>query len=826
MAKEIKVLLTLDTRGFETGIARATRSVDTLKQRATSAADSISGAFKGLFAGAALTSVADYADTYTNLQNRLRAFSVDQAEANSKFRDVQDIAAAARTGLEETGKLYTRLTLASRDLGLSQDQVAQITETFAKATQLSGANTQEAAASMLQFSQAMAAGRLNGDEFRSLMENSPVFMNKLKEAVKKSTGETNVNLKELASQGRLTSELLAAAALQMSKDIDEQYGKMGPTIGQSLTQLKNSFISLFGELERNTGVFSAIAGAIQFVADNLSSFLIVLTAAFGPAAIAMITKFFRTVQALMMRNPFTAIATAIAVVGTMLYELTEQTGSFSNALKIMANYGIGAVNTLIQAFRGFFTFMGEVLPVLGKAFINAINPFSDQSTVEMLKNGVVNAFNKAKAVVTAQGPIPLFDVAVPKPDAKKPRDIGNMPVELGAGKPDKAAEKLARQQENARKKAEEYVQSIRDQIKALNAKTESELKNIGVGELTKKLEEARLKNAEDYDEVVRKINSIENLTAADRVKALTEAAALYKTLGDDAQESLKKIDAAQKAFAQKQELSMIGAGAENARREFEQMMQLDGEFNAAKKERLAERFSIENDFFMQAAKLRSQYKDQNDAELQQDLARLEERRTATLAAFDELTPDKLGFAETQRSFAYGWDQAYGSFLESTNNMAEYAQTQFDNLTNGLTDAFVNFVMTGKLSFKSLITSILADVAKLAATNIVKGIFGAVFGGATNPFASLFGGARAAGGPVDAGKTYLVGERGPEMVRFGRAGYVYPNVALESGGGMGGMTSVVYNINAVDAPSFKALVSSDPQFIYSVTQVGSRKAGVR
>jgi len=826
MAKEIKVLLTLDTRGFETGIARATRSVDTLRQRATSAADSISGAFAGLFAGAALTTVVDYADTYTNLQNRLRAFSVDQAEANSKFKDVQEISAAARTGLEETGKLYTRLTLASRDLGLSQDQVAQITETFAKATQLSGANTQEAAASMLQFSQAMSAGKLNGDEFRSLMENSPVFMNKLKEAVKKSTGETNVNLKELASQGRLTSELLAGAALQMSKDIDEQYGKMGPTIGQSLTQLKNSFISLFGELESNTGVFSAIAGAIQFVADNLSSFLIILTAAFGPAAIAMVVKFFRTVQALMMRNPFTAIATAIAIVATTLYELTQQTGSFSNALKIMANYGIGAVNMLIQAFRGFFTFMGEVLPVLGKAFINAINPFSDQSTVEMLKNGVVNAFNKAKAVVTAQGPIPLFDVAVPKPEGRAPRNIGNMPVTLGAGKEDKDAKRAAERIENARKKAEEYVQAIRDQIKALNAKTESELKNIGVGELSKKLEEARLKNAEDYDEVVRKINSIENLSAADRSKALTEAEALYKSLGDTAQESLKKLDAAQKAFAQNQELAMIGAGAENARREFEQMMQLDGEFNAAKKERLAERFTIENDFAMQEAKLRSQYKNQNDQELLDDLARLEQRKAATIKAFDELTPEKLKFAETQRSFSYGWEQAYGQWLDSTGNMAEYAQTQFSNLTDGLTEAFTNFVMTGKLSFKSLVQSILADIARLAAQNIVKGIFGSIFGGG-NPFVSLFGGPRAAGGPVQAGKTYLVGERGPELVRFGRAGTVIPNSRLMEGGEYGGgMTQVVYNISAVDAPSFKALVSQDPQFIYSVTQVGGRRAGVR
>jgi len=97
MAKEIKVLLTLDTRGFETGIGRATKAVDTLKQRATSASTSISDAFKGLFAGIAAQSVIDYADTYTNLQNRLRAFSVDQAEANSKFKDIQDIAASART---------------------------------------------------------------------------------------------------------------------------------------------------------------------------------------------------------------------------------------------------------------------------------------------------------------------------------------------------------------------------------------------------------------------------------------------------------------------------------------------------------------------------------------------------------------------------------------------------------------------------------------------------------------------------------------------------------------------------------------------------------
>jgi phage-related minor tail protein len=45
---------------------------------------------------------------------------------------------------------------------------------------------------------------------------------------------------------------------------------------------------------------------------------------------------------------------------------------------------------------------------------------------------------------------------------------------------------------------------------------------------------------------------------------------------------------------------------------------------------------------------------------------------------------------------------------------------------------------------------------------------------------VFGGARANGGPVSAGRAYLVGERGPEIVMPASAGTVVPNHAL---GGM-------------------------------------------
>ena len=830
MAKEIKVLLTLDTRGFETGINRATRAVDGLKQKASGAGGAIGGLTNAVnaFIGSQIVGyVASTADSYTNLQNKVNAFSDSQAQANERMAEIQRVASATRSGLTETGQLYTRLSIAAKDLGLSQEEVGQITETFAKATKIGGATTQEAASAMLQFSQAMASGKLNGDEFRSLMENSPVFMGKLREEVAKATGDSKVNLKKLASEGRITAETLAWVSLKMGKDIDEKFGKTVPTISERIVELQNKMISLFGSLENNTGIFSFISGLIGFLTRNLELLAIGMAIAFGPAALAMITKFFNTMKALMMRNPFTAIALAITAIVVALVDFWNESVKFRNAMKSAANAGIEAVNTLVMGWMAFKDFLSILLPSIAEAIGAALNPFDTRSFSDILKRGYAEAMNEAKHTFGREGPI-KFRFKMESETARgtpKPGPEGDLP--LGPAKEDKSGNRAAERIENARKKAEEYVQAIRDEITALNAKTESELKNIGVGELSKKLEEARLKNSEDYNEVVRKINSTENLSAVDRVKALTEAESLYKKLGIAAQQSLKIVDAVQKAFAQGQALSEIGTNADLARKEFDQMMQLDGEFNAAKKERMGERFGIENDFFARAASLRRGYKDQNDAELIDELARLDERKTATLAAFDELTPDKLGFAETQRSFSYGWDQAYQEWINSTEDMAAYGAAQFANLTDGLTEAFTTFVTTGKLSFKSLINSILADVARMAAQNIVKGIFGAILGPSSTLFGSLFGGARASGGPVQAGKSYIVGERGPEMVRFGRAGTVIPNSRLMEGGDYGGgMTQVVYNISAVDAPSFKALVSQDPQFIYSVTQVGGKRAGAR
>jgi lambda family phage tail tape measure protein len=164
----------------------------------------------------------------------------------------------------------------------------------------------------------------------------------------------------------------------------------------------------------------------------------------------------------------------------------------------------------------------------------------------------------------------------------------------------------------------------------------------------------------------------------------------------------------------------------------------------------------------------------------------------------------------------GLTEAWDAYKENALKTAEQVKSGFETFTSGLEDAFVKMVQTGKLSFKDLANSILADLARIAFKKAVVGM------------ASLFG--FAAGGQVMADTPIIVGERGPELFVPRTAGAIVPNNAL---GGMAGgagdynqPVTVNYNIQAVDAASFRSLVARDPSFIYAVTEQGRRSQPTR
>jgi hypothetical protein len=172
-------------------------------------------------------------------------------------------------------------------------------------------------------------------------------------------------------------------------------------------------------------------------------------------------------------------------------------------------------------------------------------------------------------------------------------------------------------------------------------------------------------------------------------------------------------------------------------------------------------------------------------------------------------------------------QQFGGYADGALEVLKTFEQSTIKLSDDLATALMSGQSTGeafKTYFKTLVTDMIAQALRLAVIQpLLSSIFGAQFGagGKISGFEGgifNFGGGKANGGSVMKNRPYLVGERGPELFTPGASGQITPNNAL----GGGSTQPVTYNINAVDARSFKQLVASDPEFIYNITRVGQRR----
>ena len=200
-------------------------------------------------------------------------------------------------------------------------------------------------------------------------------------------------------------------------------------------------------------------------------------------------------------------------------------------------------------------------------------------------------------------------------------------------------------------------------------------------------------------------------------------------------------------------------------------------------------------------------------------AKVEEFKAKFGKDLNILTPPDGGDDDNPAAtgFAAGWARAFEDFETGVNDTAAYGETIFKTMTEGFTDAIMTFVETGKLSFKDLFKSLMTEIIKMQANKLFLSLFGA--GGALGDF---FAGFKNKGGYIPAGKFGIAGEGGgPEIVN-GPANVTSTKATAKLLGGSQREVVVNYNINAVDAQSFKQLVASDPEFIYNVTRVGQRR----
>jgi lambda family phage tail tape measure protein len=181
--------------------------------------------------------------------------------------------------------------------------------------------------------------------------------------------------------------------------------------------------------------------------------------------------------------------------------------------------------------------------------------------------------------------------------------------------------------------------------------------------------------------------------------------------------------------------------------------------------------------------------------------------------------------EATRTWSAGWKDAFTKYKEDAFNAADEAKTYFDTFTKGFEDAMVNFVQTGKLSFKDLANNMIAEFTRVQSRKLLAGLMGDGASSSTGLLDSMWGGVKkifgfAEGGMPPVGVPSLVGERGPELFIPRTAGTIIPNNQLGSlGGTVNQVTNVNYSIQAVDAASFRQMLARDPEFLYAVTEKG-------
>ena len=202
------------------------------------------------------------ADAYKNVEAKVKLVAGVNADLAGEMARIKQVAIETYSSLDATAELYTRIMRAGNMTG---QQALDITRTINQAIQLSGASAQASEAAITQLVQGLQAGVLRGDEFNSVMEQSP----RLAQALADGLGVPIGALRKLAEEGKLTSEAVINALKGQSQQIQGEFAQLPVTIGRSLENLRTRWMEVVGSLDSSLGVSSKLAEGINLIAENL-----------------------------------------------------------------------------------------------------------------------------------------------------------------------------------------------------------------------------------------------------------------------------------------------------------------------------------------------------------------------------------------------------------------------------------------------------------------------------------------------------------------------------------------------------------------------------
>ena len=349
---------------------------------ATGALGAIKGALAGVAIGASVGKAMNMSDDYANMNARLNMI-------NDGMQSTNELQKSIFTSAQRTGSAYTemangvaKMRMQAGDVFQNNGETIAFLETMNKSFVVGGASIEEQKSAMMQLTQAMASGKLQGDELRSLAETSPSLI----QAIATKLGVTRGEVKKLGADGKITADIVKTAMLEASESIDQQFRNMPMTWGRAWQNFINYVTKAFEPLSikinqiANSPEFqqfaSMVASAIQIIINALIVVMDIIGAIWSK--IAPLIKWIAD-------NWSTIAPIVIAVAGAMFYYwLSVNAVTFAmKGLEMAMNLAKGAVaafNAVMAMNPVSLTIMAIILLIgIIYAAINAFNQWAGTS---------------------------------------------------------------------------------------------------------------------------------------------------------------------------------------------------------------------------------------------------------------------------------------------------------------------------------------------------------------------------------------------------------------------------------------------------------------
>lgn len=345
---------------------------------------SLAGTFLGMQSVKWLVNTSDQL-TQTNARLKLMTGSAEAAaEANDQIFAAAMRSRGAYADMSDTvAKLGTLAPNAFTDTG----EIVAFAEQLQKQMALSGTSTQAAQAAMLQLTQGLSSGALRGEELNSILEQTPMIAQTIAEYMGVTTGE----MRELASEGAVTAEVVKNAMLGAAEETNAAFEQMPMTWSQVWTSMQNIALRALNPvltginwLANNIEIIGPIvlgvgaAFAVFMVAANWTKICTAATTALTTAQ-EMLGRVMATSWGMPLIIIIAVVAAFYAVIavinkvtGASLSATGIITGTIAVALAFVGNLFVTAFNTILDLIAVFFNAFAAVANFLANVFVDPL----------------------------------------------------------------------------------------------------------------------------------------------------------------------------------------------------------------------------------------------------------------------------------------------------------------------------------------------------------------------------------------------------------------------------------------------------------------------